>query len=81
MPHISFATDGHSLTVRQSDPLCRGLVWPQRFNVRLLGDTVCEVEINITDTLQVVPLPCKAQYILPNSDGRGYGYLRPATAA
>lgn len=81
MPHISFATDGHRLTVRQSDPLGRGLVWPQRFNVRLLGDTVCDVEINITDTLQVVPLPCKAQYILPNSDGRGYGYLRPCDSS
>lgn len=77
MPHISFAIEGQSLVVRQSDPLGRALVWPQRFNVRLLGDTVCDVEINITDTLHIVPLPCKAQYLLPNSDGRGYGYFRP----
>lgn len=77
MPHISFSLDGQNLIVRQSDPLGRGLVWPQRFDVRLVGDTVCDVEVNITDTLQVVPLPCKVQYILPNSDGRGYGYFRP----
>lgn len=77
MPHISFAIEGQSLIVRQSDPLGRGLVWPQRFDVRLLGDTICDVEINITDTLHIVPLPCEAQYLLPNSDGRGYGYFRP----
>ncbi|MBQ8542473.1 MAG: aminopeptidase [Bacteroidaceae bacterium] len=77
MPHISFLLDGQNLVVRQSDPLGRGLVWPQRFNVRLVGDTVCDVRVSIADTLQVVSLPCKAQYILPNSDGRGYGYFRP----
>lgn len=77
MPHISFLLDGQNLVVRQSDPLGRGLVWPQRFNVRLVGDTVCDVGVSIADTLQVVSLPCKAQYILPNSDGRGYGYFRP----
>lgn len=77
MPHISFTINKGNLYVRQSDPLGRGLVWPQRFNVRVVGDSIYDVEVNITDTLQVVPLPCEAQYLLPNSDGRGYGYFRP----
>ncbi len=81
MPHISFEMCKDSLIVHQSDPYSRGLVWPQRFNVRLMGDTVCDVEINITDTLQAVPLPRGVYCVLPNSDGRGYGYFRPCAGS
>lgn len=77
MPHISFEVRGDTLYVRQRDPLGRGLVWPQRFNVRLVGGVVSDVEVVITDTLQAVPVPTDTHYVLPNSDGRGYGYFRP----
>lgn len=77
MPHIAFELHKDSLIVRQHDPLGRGLVWPQRFGVRVMGDSIYDVEVSITDTLQVMSLPCDAQFLLPNSDGRGYGYFRP----
>ena len=80
MPHISFEQRGDSLYVHQSDPLQRDLVWPQRFNVRLVGSEASDVEVCITDTLQVIPLPRGVQHVLPNSDGRGYGYFRPSPA-
>lgn len=77
MPHIYFEQRDSMLYVRQSDPCGRNLVWPQRFNVRLCGERQCDVEVTISDTLQSVPLPAGVRCILPNSDGRGYGYFRP----
>lgn len=78
LPHISFEQFNDTLFVRQRDPLQRGLVWPQRFNVRLAGSKERELEVCITDTLHALPLPPGVRYVLPNSDGRGYGYFRPS---
>ena len=75
MPNIAFTLCSDTLIVRQSDPHGRNLVWQQSFGVTLGGDECKEMEISITDTLHKIPLAQKADYILPNSDGRGYGYF------
>ena len=77
MPHLSFAFSGDTLVVRQSDPYGRGLVWPQSFGVSLIGDCSSDINVSISDTLQYIPIPKGIRYVLPNSDGRGYGYFIP----
>ena len=75
MPHIAFSTEGDTLVVRQSDPYDRGLVWQQSVEAMLIGERSERVTIDITDTLMRIPLAQRATYILPNSNGKGYGYF------
>ena len=75
MPHIAFSTEGDTLVVRQSDPYGRGLVWQQSIEATLIGERSERVIIDITDTLMRIPLAQTPDYILPNSDGKGYGYF------
>lgn len=75
MPHISFVLTEESLKVCQTDPRERGFFWPQRFNIRLIGNRTEDIEINLDGKETTIPLQEKVDYILPNSDGRGYGYF------
>ena len=75
MPHITFSIEGDTLVMRQSDPYGRGLVWQQSFEAMLIGERNERVTIDVTDTLVRVPLSQTATYILPNSNGKGYGYF------
>lgn len=76
MPIIDFYINNDTLTVRQSDPYNRGLEWPQSFNIDIIGECLSSIEINMNGDICKVPLEQKPLYILPNSDGRGYGYFR-----
>ena len=75
MPHISLSIENDTLVVRQSDPYGRGLVWQQSIEAMLIGESNERVAIEITDTLMRIPLTLAATHILPNSDGKGYGYF------
>ena len=76
MPHIEFClTDSH-IKVRQTDPRKRGLLWPQSFSITLVGNKTEEIEIELNGKETVIPITEKVECILPNSDGRGYGYFR-----
>jgi len=78
MPAITFRKAGNSIVVSQRDPFGRGLLWPQEFNVTVVGegrDTTAT--INMGDSVYVVPLAFTPEHILPNTDGRGYGLLMP----
>ncbi|MBP3290715.1 MAG: ERAP1-like C-terminal domain-containing protein [Alistipes sp.] len=77
MPHIKFAVAENKLEISQHDPLQRGLQWPQKFDATIVTDTASqEVEVDLTSNAVVtVPLPESTKYILPNTDGRGYGYF------
>ena len=75
MPHIEFRHENDSIRILQSDPYNRGLLWRQDFNVTLIGDTSIEVNINMDCEKLTIPLTEEIDYILPNSDGRGYGYF------
>lgn len=68
------AKSQYQLTVHQSDPFGRDIVWPQRFTMAVdYGDSVDYVPINATETDVVVPLRGKPRHILPNCYGDGYG--------
>ena len=75
MPHIAFSIEGDTLIVRQSDPYGRGFIWHQSVEAMLIGERSERVTINITDTLMRIPLAQTATHILPNSNGKGYGYF------
>ena len=78
MPTIRFAQKDGKLQISQEDPYHRGITWPQRFNVTLCGEQQDSIlEVNLTDSLFTLPLPFTTRYILPNTDGRGYGLFIP----
>jgi aminopeptidase N len=68
-----------ALTLRQSDPLGRGLVWPQRIKVALgypgridwIDADLTTASTNVHAAGRAVPL-----YVLPNAAGLGYGLFR-----
>ena len=87
MPELTATIEGDELVVRQRDSWGRGLVWPQQLAYQLYshGETQL-VELN-SDAEEVrVKLEHKDAdaLILPNVDGRGYGFFRldePTAAA
>lgn len=86
MPEVSAAIVGDSLVVEQRDPLKRGLLWPQDLKYAIIykGKTdTLTVSLTAQSSLSVVKLPEKADadaLIIPNVDGRGYGFFRIRSA-
>ena len=73
MPHITLKRKENRLHISESDPLGRGLHWPQSFSVDIvLGDNVTRHEVVMRGEEVVLELS-DIDYIIPNSDGRGYG--------
>ena len=92
MPDITFRISGSrkdSLTVTQTDPLGRGIVWPQSFGVTVSDGTQSaqiEVRMDAAEVIVPISMPATANtahlYILPNTDGRGYGrFILPKATA
>lgn len=78
MPHISFTNRCGQLEIRQRDPLNRGLLWPQSFQITFQGaEESTSVEVNLTNESYAITVPLGTQAILPNTDGRGYGLFIP----
>ena len=78
MPHITFTEEEDTLTIVQSDPWERSLVWPQSFDVTFVGgDGERVVEVNLSSERFVTAIPEGSEVILPNTDGRGYGLFVP----
>lgn len=77
MPHISLSRSGDKLTIAQADPMERGLKWPQKFDITMVGASIMKsVEVDLTSGAAVdVILPEGVELVLPNTDGRGYGYF------
>ena len=75
MPTIDFTLAGDTLTVRQEDPLGRGLVWPQRIS---WADETGETVASIWSDAQAVTrqLPGKGGILLPDPDALSYGWFR-----
>ena len=92
MPDITFRISGSrkdSLTVTQTDPLGRSIVWPQSFGVTVSDGTQSaqiEVRMDAAEVTVPISMPATANttslYILPNTDGRGYGrFILPKATA
>ena len=87
MPELTATIEGDELVVRQQDAWRRGLIWPQQLAYQLYSPSRTQlVELN-SDAAEVhvklEHLPTDA-FILPNVDGRGYGFFRldePTAAA
>jgi aminopeptidase N len=73
MPDISLTASEKGFTVRQTDPWKRGLVWPQRFAVKVVGEKDTLIHVDLTTNECEIPLGFAADKLLPNYDGRGYG--------
>ena len=83
MPWLTFSLEDDTLTVSQSDPYGRGILWPQSFKVALKEfdqssfkseEKVVEVVMD-RETLKI-PVGKNISLDALNSDGRGYGYFR-----
>ena len=78
MPTIDMTRHENRLRIMQSDPFGRRLAWNQPLQLLAFGDG------NATDTLQCLldgpetelVLPAGTCCVLPNADGRSYGYFR-----
>ena len=77
MPHISFTNRCGQLEIRQRDPLNRGLIWPQRFQITFIGDESTTVEVDLSQETYALTVPLDTKAILPNTDERGYGLFIP----
>ncbi len=80
MPHIALKRSENTLTVSDSDPLGRGLSWPQRFTVTAVTrkGTKHDIEVVVESQPTTYSLPEGTEYIIANSCGRGYGlFLLP----
>ena len=73
MPHITLERKENRLHISECDPLSRGLHWPQTFTVDIVaGNTTTRHEVVMRGEEVVLELS-DIDYIIPNSDGRGYG--------
>ena len=73
MPHITLERKENRLHVNECDPLGRGLHWPQTFTVDIVaGNTTTRHEVVMCGEEVTLEIG-NADYIIPNSDGRGYG--------
>ena len=78
MPHITFTNRCGQLEIRQKDPLNRGLLWPQRFQITFQGaEESTSVEVDLVHETFALTVPLGTEAILPNTDGRGYGLFIP----
>ena len=77
MPHITFTNRCGQLEIRQRDPLNRGLLWPQRFQITFVGDESTTVEVDLSRETYALTVPLDTKAILPNTDERGYGLFIP----
>lgn len=83
MPWLTFSLEDDTLTVSQSDPYGRGLLWPQSFNVALKEFDLSpfkseEKVVEVVMDRETVKIPVGKNISIDafNCDGRGYGYFR-----
>ena len=84
MPWLTFSLEDDTLTVSQSDPYGRGILWPQSFKVALDTFKIAALqsekrEFEVVMDKDTVKFPVGKNMMLLgglNSDGRGYGYFR-----
>lgn len=77
MPTIHTAYKNGKIVITQTDPYHRGIVWPQKFQVRLIYDLGISSTVNVDmkDSTFIIKTSGKPNYIIPNFDGRGYGHF------
>lgn len=72
MPSISVKAEDGKLAVEQTDPLGRGISWPQ--SLFCVSDTGVSIEVELGEGKVVRDFSCDS-YFIPNADGRTYGAI------
>ena len=75
MPDIHTSYKNGQIVVTQSDPLHRGIFWPQKFEVRVVYDLAKSqtLTVDMQKPTMTFKVPGRPDYIIPNSNGKGYG--------
>lgn len=82
MPEITAEIQGDRLIVSQWDPLERGLCWPQTLSYQVLsGGNSQQIFVELTADTATTSRKLdfhadETAVLLPNTDGRGYGFFR-----
>lgn len=83
MPEIAVSIVGDSLVVSQKDPFGRGLNWPQDLTYLIVPKTGEPEEISVSFgrnsnsiRKKLKTVPEEGSFIIPNTDGKGYGFFR-----
>ena len=82
MPEITASVKDGELVVEQRDPLGRGLKWPQELTYRVIcGTDSEEIPVSLEGNsdsfrMKLSFLPNGNCVILPNTNGRGYGFFK-----
>lgn len=83
MPEITASVVGDSLVVSQNDPFNRGLNWPQDLSFLIVPKNGDPEEISVSlgrnsnsIRKELKKLPKEECFIIPNTDGKGYGFFR-----
>lgn len=87
MPEISASLVGDSLIVTQNDPFNRGLNWPQELSYLIVPPKGNPEAISVSlgsnsnsFRMKLKTRPEAGSFILPNTDGKGYGFCRLSEA-
>jgi aminopeptidase N len=76
LPTITFEIVNNNLIVTQTDPIGRDLIWPQKFNVAVVGNSQREdIEVELYSQSVTIPLHIQGSNVIPNIDGRGYAFF------
>ena len=75
MPDIHTSYKNGQIVVTQSDPYHRGIFWPQKFEVRVIYDLGKSqtLTVDMQKPTMTFKIPGRPDYIIPNSNGKGYG--------
>ncbi len=77
MPHISIKNIDNEVTITQADIRNKGVFWEQKVTFRAISaeNEQREYTINLKDKSATLKIDFTSKYIIPNSDGNGYGYF------
>ena len=75
MPDIHTSYKNGQIVVTQSDPYHRGIFWPQKFEVKVIYDLdkSLTLAVDMQQPTTTFKVPSRPDYIIPNSNGKGYG--------
>ena len=75
MPNIHTSYKNGQIVVTQSDPYHRGIFWPQKFEIRVVYDLAKSqtLTVDMQKPTMTFKIPGRPDYIIPNSNGKGYG--------
>ena len=77
MPTIHTTYKDNNIIITQRDPYNRGVVWPQKFQIRLIYElgTSRTINVDMKEAVATIKVTGKPNYIIPNFDGKGYGHF------